>query len=528
MPKLLDRALAKLGYVKAEPEAIRYYTNADGYGHANERGGGHAKLTFAQLRAFADSCDAVRNAIDVRTAQIIGTALTFIPVDGIEEDVVQDEIKQAKEFITKKGGLGGPGVTFQEFMGQIIEDLLVCGCCAIYRRRTRGKKIFSLEPIDAATIKPLQTEGGWTPQPPEIAYEQYVGGRKVRAFNATEIHYRRLNARTHSRWGMSPTEYVVGAILQYLGYDAWNLSWVTDGDGDIGHWEGPQDATPEERKQFDILLKKLRSTLQTRQRGATVSLPYGFRWVPRRERKEGDFEGTQTFLIRRIAAAFRVNATVLGFAGEQYKVSTEEQIGISEMWGEDVFKLLIKSLLDDILHDDLGLTQIQAQWDDDDENLQEIANTINTAGTLFLTPNEGRQMLGLPILEGGLADSLFIMTASGPAVVWGDNPTPQQTDPKDDKNLTPDADDDLQKWKRKALKYHAEGKLAKCEFYSDVIPPGIMEDVRIKLEKSQNAADIQAAFFIEASGGELSSLTSNLERLLRTVRDERGRRKGWS
>lgn len=415
----LDRVLAKAGYLPQTNALYRYDPRRDRQGTANERGGGVP--TFYQLQQWADECEPVRNAIRIRQAQILMSPLNFrVSGSDLSHPEPEAQLRLAREFAGTQGGLGGPGSSIHEFLEKVTEDLLVLGCCALYRRRDQAGRIISVEPVDASTIKPLVSEDGWPLQGSEVAYEQWIGGCKVGEYLADDLHYRRLSARTRSRWGRSPVEFCMRSVMMFMGYDDWNQCWVEDGDGDLGHWEAPANATPREREQFDALIRGSLETVDKRQRGGRLALPPGWKWVPRRTRQEAEFTSTQTFLIRRIAAAFQLNASVMGFAGEHYKASQEDQRKLAEDFGERVFKLLLKDLLDDILRFDVGVPGIECNWGDDETNLEKIAQVVSTAGTGVYTPNQARQLLGQPPLKGPLADVAFILTTAGPVQVGYD------------------------------------------------------------------------------------------------------------
>ena len=396
---------------------VIYDARRDVFGGADERGGG--KITFQQLRMFADNCDACRDAIGARTAQVLTTPLKFRARPGVDDAAAAAQILAAEEFFSTKGGFGGPGTSWEETLQKLCEDALTLGCLAMFRRQNLGGTLFSVEPFDAATIKPVLETDGRIPAD-GIAYEQWISGKRTGVgFRADEIHYRRLNARTSSRWGRSPVEFVMAAILQYIGYDTWNLAWVNDGDGELGHWEVPDDYSDIEREKLEAIIRAMRETPAKRQRGSDHLFPPGVKWTPRRQRAEADFVATQTFLIRRIAAGFQINATIIGFAGEQYKVSQDEQVELAEGYGGSVFKITLKSLVDDILHDDLLLDLVECGWEEKAADMPTVAGVVQTVGTERISVNAARAMLNERPAEGPYVDCLYHMTTAGEVIVIG-------------------------------------------------------------------------------------------------------------
>lgn len=490
-----------------------------------------AELTsFRMLRRLAETCDAVANAVQCRIDQIRSTPLSFRAPADADPEVAEGQVTQAEEFFATEGGLGGPGVTFQDLLCILVEDLLVIGCCALYRRPTKGGDTYSIEYVDAATIKPLLTDGGWRPLPPEPAYEQVdARGKRVGAFTADEMRYIRFRARSDSRWGRSPTENVLGAIAQYIAADDYNLSYFVDGDGEWSYWKVPADWSPDQIKAFDAYVEAVNKARAGKQGAARRSMPAGPERVSARPRSEAAFEKTQVHLVRRIARAFSLSASVLGFEGVQYKVAQEDQRKTAELWGENVLKLLLKGLFDDILHEDLNLPDVEAVWLDEVEDLEPVARMITQAGTQRVSPNRAREMLGLPPAEGPYVNALYEMTGAGQIVVIGWEPgtdAPQETAPEHDPPISAETRADLERWERKALRMLKEGDVRKCRFESSFIPPPLCEAIEDKLQVAKSAADVRAAF---ALGGpvDLARIAGDLETLLAISRAERGKREAW-
>lgn len=565
MSSLIERWTAKtlrrIGYIsKAEAEYIaadqrerQRMADEAKHGDANWRGG---LTTMKQLRTLAVNCDVVANAVQLRIDQVRATPLQVLPVDGLDESEAQSEIEQAQEFLATTGGLGGPGVTWQEFICSGVYDLLTVGALAGYRRANKRGGMFAFELVDAATIKPLLTPGGWPPQPPDFAFEQYnlSSGQKVGQFTADELRYVRYNSALTSRFGRSPTENVLVAILQYLAYDAWNLSWATDGDADFSYWEVPSEWSVQQIEEFTAFINSLNAAMAGKQAMATKPIPAGPKRVKERPIKEASFEKTQVHLVRRIARAFGLNASVLGFEGAQYKVTQEGSEKQAVLWGADVTKLLLSDLLTDILQDDLGLTKVKAGWDEGGEDLSEVATWLNTVGTTLVPINEGREKLGLPGLEGPYVDAVFVMSQTGPVVLgWtpGTEPPPeeepepeaalvppppppetpeeplaQEPPPPAAKSLGETADRDLAKWRTKALKFLREGHLAKAvAFSSDSLPPSVVQSVAGRLAVAKSAEDVRAAFEVGDNGNGREGLTEEVAKsLLAAVREEQSAR----
>jgi len=516
-----------------------YYARGDAQGDADVRGGISAR--FSQLRQFADQCDAARFCINERKRQIQATEFVISPREGYEDSSeAQAQVEAARQFINTDGGLGGPGVRFQEFLSITMEDYLVCGCIALYRRPTRGGGTYSVEPVDAATIKPLLTEGGFVPSTGD-AYEQYINGKRVAGFSAREMRYLRYDPRSNSRWSKSPTDYALQAILQYLGYDSLNLAWVTDGDMERSYWRTPEEWTREQAEAFVDYLRAMNETWARRNESPVIP---GATLVQTRPRSEANSIESQVHLLKRVAAAYDVNASVLGFAGETYKVAQEEQIRLAQLKSEMPTLLAYEQLLNDIFREDCGLDLVQGRWNLNIENRQLMAEIVATAGPGVFTPNEARQLCGLEPAEGQYVDCLTRREIDGSLTVLGwtkgatppapepppaPTPVPEAASPEPlGKALTRDALTALDKWRRKALRYQREGNLARCRFESQAIPSDIASAVTERLAKARTPEEVRAAFeFENAKPPTAAHLAEALETIVAAAREERGSRAGW-
>jgi len=166
-------------------------------------------LPYSVLRSYADICEPARLCINRIKSMMRELEWDIVPVD---EDKANDaELAEGKEWFSQAGGVGRPGVLFSEFQDEVIEDLLVCGCLALYLRPTQGRAaglagstLASVEAIDAATIIPKRTADGWIPDPPATAYVQKLRSTGAeKPFTRDELSYYIWGSRTYSSYGRS-------------------------------------------------------------------------------------------------------------------------------------------------------------------------------------------------------------------------------------------------------------------------------------------------------------------------------------
>ena len=111
----------------------------------------------------------------------------------------------------------------------LLEDLLVIDAATIYPRYDRGGRLYALDVIDGATIKPLIGEDGRAPDPPDPAYQQVLHGVPAADFSSDELLYLPRNVRAHRLYGLSPVEQVALTINIALRREAATLDYYRTG-----------------------------------------------------------------------------------------------------------------------------------------------------------------------------------------------------------------------------------------------------------------------------------------------------------
>ena len=109
-----------------------------------------------------------------------------------------------------------PDHTWRQWISEVLEDVLVLDAACVYVWPRRNKTLYSLLPVDAATIAILPDVNGLLPEPPAPAYEQRIAGGVTARLTKREMIYEMMNPRPHSLYGLSPTEVVLHAALTEL------------------------------------------------------------------------------------------------------------------------------------------------------------------------------------------------------------------------------------------------------------------------------------------------------------------------
>lgn len=144
-----------------------------------------SSYTFADLREFANNHPPTR-----------------VWIEAAKQELISD--------------LSGQTDELKAFARLLLEDLLVCGAACMER-----DFLIDSSPrvvVDVATISVLLNSVGQTPDPPDPAFVQYLGGELVGTFTINELDYRRL--KTGSIYTISPVEALqtaLGIVKSMLG-----------------------------------------------------------------------------------------------------------------------------------------------------------------------------------------------------------------------------------------------------------------------------------------------------------------------
>lgn len=156
------------------------------------------------------------------------------------------DIKAAKEFFEKPDKRR----SWDEWVGELLEEVLVIDAPAIFVHRNRMGKLWALEIINGATIKVLADERGFEPMPPVPAYQQFLYGVPYANMTRDELIYRPRNRRVDHFYGFSPVEQTLVTINQGIRRELHTLAQFTDGNIPAAFMRMPEDWKAEEIRQF--------------------------------------------------------------------------------------------------------------------------------------------------------------------------------------------------------------------------------------------------------------------------------------
>lgn len=478
----------------------------------------HQTSTVAQLREFARVCDVLRACINHLCAEVSQQRFDIVPRDKSDDSKeIRSLIQKAKGEFERKGRIGLPGESITTFERKVLEDVLILGNCAIYKKRDKAGRLMRAVAIDAGTIRPNVTAYGWLDD--EVAYEQWVLGTKVAEFKGAsyeeakevkkfefaqdEMIYTGIFPSTNSPYFQSPIEWLVEVLGAWLLADAWNRAWLSKGRTPGMIITVPEDWTPEDIYQQMEYLERAFTTVEERQ-GLPLMLA-GQIHTNASNRKDQDFGEYNQLLISRTCAIMGVQPSSIGFSEGQYKSAVETASSTTKRIGVASLLKLRKEIYDELL-DDMGFPELEISEPKSSEEsaLDTINRLVTMTGVPIATINEARREIGLHPIAGDMYDEILInnqAVAGGGQpnqVKGGISPTPETAKPSTKKQTpsvrTQDAVNDLLKWEKKSTKRFKEGRHASTSFDSPHLEPDVCDFVTDGLKRASSLEDIQSLF----------------------------------
>lgn len=503
-------------------------------------------LPFNVLRDVAANHDITALCIKMMIDQVCGDEWDIVVADKNDREHYEDDIKAVKKFFARPDKIH----LFNDWLKPILYDTLSIDAACIFKRRTRGGKLYSLEYVDGSSIKPLIDCFGRTPLPPYAAYQQIIYGypygssdepkTKTLGFTVDEISYRPRYPRTYSRYGTSPIENILMKINIALRRDSVNLAYYTDGttpDGGIFTFD-KEDMTPDQIEQFATLYNDIMSG-RLKERMKLKFLPKGKYTATKEHKFDVEYD---EWIARIVAIAFGVNPQqfimMMNRSTGQLQDEQQTELGLAPL------ENFLNEWFTDIIQNDLGYPHLKFAYvgEKREDAAMSIKRDVEFVQSGILTIDEVRSQRGMPPITGmpdgtppmvKVGNDVILLTeeyikaktqAQLEALQFGNvqagnqsdlqnkiresrrSETPQdsaegQDKPTDDKTPAQDKEEaqkalqdemrDFRKYVLNRLKKKSRGKR---KFETEVIPLDVRDSIYERLEKADNVADIDDIF----------------------------------
>lgn len=505
-----------------------------------------ALLPFKVLRDVAANHDITALCIKMMIDQVCGDEWDIVVADKNDREHYEEDIKAVKKFFSRPDKVH----LFNDWLKPILYDTLSIDAACMFKRRTRGGKLYSLEYVDGSTIKPLIDCYGRTPLPPYAAYQQIIYGypygssenaeTKTLGFTTEEISYRPRYPRSFSRYGTSPIENILMKINIALRRDTVNLAYYTDGttpDGGIFTFD-KEDMTPDQIEQFATLYNDIMAG-RLKERMKLKFLPKGKYTATKEHKFDVQYD---EWIARIVAIAFGVNPQqfimMMNRSTGQLQDEQQTELGLAPL------ENFLDEWFTDIIQNDLGYPHLKFSYigEKREDAAMSIKRDVEFVQSGILTIDEVRSQRGMPPITGmedgtppmlKLGNDVVLLTeeyikaktqAQIEALQYGNvqagnqsdlenkirearrsekpqNDAEGASDPKKDENPAEDKKDaqkalqdemrDFRKYVLNRLKKKSRGKR---KFETEVIPIEIRDSIYEKLEKVDNIADVDDIF----------------------------------
>ena len=359
-------------------------------------------VSFAQMRALADSYDIMRLIIETRKDQMSKLKWSIKYRD--DKKKIDSRCQAIQDFLQ----LPDQEHTWNDWLRMLLEDLFVIDAPTVYVRPTVGGKLYALEPLDGATIKRVIDEFGRTPDAPEPAYQQILHGVPAVDYTRDELIYRPRNLRTHKVYGYSPVEQVIMTVNIALRRQFYQLAYYTEGNVPEALASVPKEWNPDQIAQFQAYWDDINSG-DLAERRHLKFIPDGLNF---KETKAPPLKDEyDEWLARVICFAFSVAPTP--FIKQQNRATAESAHDAALEEGLAPIMQWVKGLIDYIVIKYFNAPDIEFAWSEEESldplEQAKIFDMRIRNGSLLI--NESRAFYGDEPVDGG--DEPIIITASG-------------------------------------------------------------------------------------------------------------------
>ena len=401
------------------------------------------------LRRFAITHEVSRICINARKRQIAQLDWNITPIGAgkVAPDGFDKQIDLVKRWFKHPAG---PKTRFRQLSDMIIEDLLVLDTIAIYKERDAKGRVVWLKPIDAASIKIVVDEYGDLPEPPNIAYRQYVRGQLQAEFTYDDLIFDCMNPRTTTPYGLAPIESLILVVSSALRASLFNLDYLTYQNIPEGLLEMPEGWSRTMIEEFQDAWDAMVAG-QGEVNSKLRVVPTGTKYSATKKPDEMGFAAFNDWLMQITCAMFEIQPHEIGFTDKTNRATAKEQDDVTQRRGIKPLAQMLKELFDDIIQVDLGFENLEFTYvglEDEDDLLDAQAMQIRIQ-TGELSIDEARIADGFAPIG---IDTPYILAGTGP--VWvtsgvvqneledSDNHFEVPADANDDEPGDPEGSDD--------------------------------------------------------------------------------------
>jgi hypothetical protein len=211
-------------------------------------------ISFSDLIFMADNCDIVRIVIEALKDEVClkqwQVRMKAQPGETEAKRLARQKNNLKVQYWTAFLSWPNPDYCWADFLRMLLEDVFVTDAPTILLQRTRRQTIGALRVIDGQTIHRVIDDFGFTPQPPQRAYQQILYGQPAVDLTTDDIVYRPRNVRARKLYGCGPVEQILLTLNIILRRDRFKLNFYTEGNVPEALYTMPGNVTEDNVRKF--------------------------------------------------------------------------------------------------------------------------------------------------------------------------------------------------------------------------------------------------------------------------------------
>lgn len=359
-----------------------------------------------QLRALADNHDVTRLAIETRKDQMVKLKFKISHADEDKDSSDDPEVLAIEEKLRYPDNRK----PWQQWLRELIEEVLVTDAATIYPRMTFAGDLWGLDLLDGASVKPLIDATGRRPIPPEPAYQQWLKGIPASDYTSDELIYAPRNTRVWKVLGFSPVAQIMMTVNIALRRQISQLEFFTSGSVPEVLLGTPASWTPKQILETQTIWDSMIEGVQAFKRKAKF-IPGDIKPTMLKENPVKD--EFDEWLARVVCFCFSLPPTA--FVRQNNRATAESAQDVALQEGLAPLMAWVKDLMDMILAKYFNRPDLRFSWADnksvaidlqakvDDTNLKNGSTTLN----------EVRNSRGMDPYPAGIGDRALIYTSTG-------------------------------------------------------------------------------------------------------------------
>ena len=309
---------------------------------------------FSTMRALADGYDLLRLVIETRKDQIKSFDWEIVPTDDKQTaEQLASQIKYVTDFLQ----MPDREHTWDDWLSQLVEDLLVIDAVAVYPAYNRGGKVMAFELIDAATITRKITAQGRTPLPPDPAYQQILHGIMANDLTTDDLSYWMRNPRTNRLYGFSPVEQIIMTVNIALRRQFSQLEFYTAGNVPEAIAQVPENWTPKQIVEFQTLWDSMNEGNTAARRKMRFVPNLKDITFPKKDVLKDEYD---EWLARIVCFAFSIPPT--SFVKQQNRATAEQAADSAKEEGLLPLMRWLQNKMTFLIARHLGMPEVKFKW----------------------------------------------------------------------------------------------------------------------------------------------------------------------